>query len=74
MYSPDEVPLPPSFAATHQDLPSHVRWLHTQRDSGKAVKNTQALFACSEREAREAIALNYGAISLARWNRLGLLS
>jgi arylsulfatase A-like enzyme len=28
------------------------------------VKNTQALFACTEREAREAIALNYGSISL----------
>ena len=64
MYSPDEVPLPPSFRAAHRDLPSHVRWLHTQRDTGKAVKNTQALFACSEREAREAIALNYGSISL----------
>ena len=28
------------------------------------VKNTQALFACSEREAREAIALNYRSISM----------
>ncbi|HMH50625.1 MAG TPA: sulfatase-like hydrolase/transferase [Candidatus Acidoferrum sp.] len=64
MYAPEDIPLPPSFAAAHRDLPSHVRWLHTARDSGKAVKNTQALFACSEREAREAIALNYGSISL----------
>jgi arylsulfatase A-like enzyme len=32
------------------------------RDSGRAVKHTQALFACSEREAREAITLNYGSI------------
>src|SRR5690606_9037592 len=29
----------------------------------KAVKHTPALFACSEREAREAIALNYGSIT-----------
>ena len=27
------------------------------------MKHTQALFACSEREAREAITLNYGTIS-----------
>ena len=64
MYPPDEVPLPPSFRAAHRDLPPHVRWLHDRRDSGTAVKNTQALFACSEREAREAIALNYGSISM----------
>ena len=64
LYSPDEVPAPPSFGAAHRALPSHVRWLHAQRDAGQAVKNTQALFACTEREAREAIALNYGSISL----------
>jgi arylsulfatase A-like enzyme len=64
LYSPDEVPPPPSFGAAHRGLPPHVRWLQTERDSGKAVKNTQALFACSEREAREAIALNYGSISM----------
>jgi arylsulfatase A-like enzyme len=64
MYPPEEMPLPPSFAARHRDLPPHVGWLHGQRDAGRAVKNTQALFACTEREAREAIALNYGSISL----------
>ena len=64
MYPPDAVPAPPSFGAPHQGLPPHVRWLYAARDSGKAVKNTQTLFACSEREAREAIALNYGSISL----------
>ena len=64
MYRPDDIPLPPSFGAAHRDLPPHVRWLHDARDAGKAVKHTQALFACSEREAREAIALNYGSISM----------
>src|SRR5205814_8181096 len=44
--------------------PAHMQWLYRQRETGKAVKNTQALFACTEREAREAIALNYGSISL----------
>src|SRR5262245_14516835 len=64
MYSPEDVPAPPSFCAAHRGLPAHVQWLYDQRDSGKAVKHTQALFACSEREAREAIALNYGTISM----------
>jgi arylsulfatase A-like enzyme len=58
--SPDDVPAPASFHAAHTGLPPYVRWLYEMRDSGKAVKHTQALFACSEREAREAIALNYG--------------
>jgi len=48
----------------HRALPSHVRWLHALRDAGQGGEETQALFACTEREAREAIALNYGSISL----------
>ncbi|VCU70405.1 Arylsulfatase [Pigmentiphaga humi] len=40
-----------------------MRWLRRQRDEGKAVKHTAAIFACTEREAREALALNYGSIS-----------
>lgn len=63
MYSPDDVDLPASYRARHTNMPPHLRWCHEMRDSGKAVKNTQALFGCSEREAREAIALNYGTIS-----------
>ncbi len=34
-----------------------------ERDAGRAVKHTPQLFACTEQEAREAIALNYGSIS-----------
>lgn len=64
MYPPEEVELPHSFAAPTDGLPPHVKWLHGQRDQGKAVKHTPMLFAASEREAREAIALNYGLISM----------
>lgn len=62
MYSPDDVELPPSLAGENT-LPPHVQWLRDRRSAGKDVKHTPALFACSEREAREAIALNYGAIT-----------
>jgi arylsulfatase A-like enzyme len=60
---PDDVQAPPSFNAAHQGLPPYVRWLHEMRDTGRAIKHTQALFAATEREAREAIALNYGSIA-----------
>jgi len=63
MYSPEDVPAPPSYHAPHRNLGPHIQWLYARRADGTAVKSTQALFACSEREAREAIALNYGSIS-----------
>lgn len=64
MYDPDDVDLPDSFHASREHLPSPpVAWLREQRDQGNAVKHTPAVFACTEREAREAIALNYGSIS-----------
>jgi len=80
MYDPDEMELPPSFHTGEAPLP-HVEWLYRQRDSGKAVKHTPAIFACTEREAKEALALNYGSITnidhqigrvLAALKRLGL--
>lgn len=62
MYRPEEVALPVSFHDSSEP-PPHVAWLRAQRDRGKAVKHTPAVFACTEREAREAIALNYGSIT-----------
>ena len=81
MYKPEDVELPSSFAAPTDKLPPHVKWLHAERDAGRAVKRTPAMFACSERELREAMALNYGLISfiddcvgqvMARLEALGL--
>ncbi|OLL30794.1 sulfatase [Burkholderia sp. SRS-W-2-2016] len=63
MYAPEDVRLPASFDVAGRALPPHVAWLHAERERGAAVKHTPALFACTEREAREAIALNYGSIS-----------
>jgi arylsulfatase A-like enzyme len=62
MYRPEEVDLPESFHGS-PNPPPHVAWLRAQRDAGEAVKRTPAAFACNEREAREAIALNYGSIT-----------
>jgi len=62
MVGPQDVTVPASFHATHRNPAPHLQWLYARRADGTAVKDTQALFACSEREAREAIALNYGSI------------
>ncbi len=62
MYDPDDMKLPDSFYF-QGPVPPHVQWLYEQRDSGTAVRNTPAIFACNEREAKEALALNYGSIS-----------
>ena len=63
MYRPEDMPLPPSWQQAHDTLPPHVRHLWDARDAGRAVKGTPALYACTEREAREALALTYGSIS-----------
>lgn len=64
MYDPDTVDLPESFHQSNEtNVPPTVRWLYEQRDAGIANKSTPAVFACTEREAREAIALNYGSIT-----------
>ncbi|HEX7008103.1 MAG TPA: sulfatase-like hydrolase/transferase [Alphaproteobacteria bacterium] len=81
MFKPEDMELPPSWRAPDNRWPPHIAWLHAQRDAGKANKTTPALFACTEREAREALALNYGMITmiddavgriLARLEALGL--
>lgn len=63
MYAPGDIELPPSYAAAGKSPPPHVAWLHRQRDAGQAIKHTPAPFACSEREAREAVALNYALVT-----------
>jgi arylsulfatase A-like enzyme len=81
LYDPADMTLPASFKPADNRSPPHLAWLHAQRDAGKALKTTQALFACTEREAREAMALTFGMIAmiddaigrvLAELTRLGL--
>jgi arylsulfatase A-like enzyme len=62
MYRPEDIELPASFYSAAK-APPHVQWLRDKRDDGTAIKHTPAIFACTEREAQEAIALNYGSIS-----------
>jgi arylsulfatase A-like enzyme len=56
--------LPPSFDHGNRPLARPVAWALAQRESGKAVVTEQAAFAVDEREAREAMALSCGMISM----------
>lgn len=61
LFRPEDMALPPSFHS--RTPPPHLRWLREARDAGRAVKNTMGCFAATEREAREAIALNLGGMA-----------
>ncbi len=62
MYDPAEIPLPPSMGS-ERELAPHVRWLMQERRDGKARLDGPRLFAASEREVQEMIALTYGMIT-----------
>jgi len=63
-YSPDDIRLPESFNAPMDLAPPHKRAIHEELVSGKRRTGGSRAIAVSEAEARQAIALNYGAISM----------
>jgi arylsulfatase A-like enzyme len=64
MYHPADVSLPASFHSEENALPPHLVELYKEREAGKSNRNGQRVFAINEREAREAIALTYGMITM----------
>jgi arylsulfatase A-like enzyme len=64
MYRPSDMALPPSFDHGNRPLARSVAWALAQREGGTADTATQAAFAVDEREAREAMALSCGMISM----------
>ena len=64
MYDAADVALSPSFHSAGVKPPPHVEALRRERDEGVGEKRGQAVFACTEREAREATALTYGMIAM----------
>ena len=63
MMRPDDVSLPQTFHADLVDPPPPMQWLHAQRRQNPSFRPGYGCFACTEREAREAIALNYGSLA-----------
>ncbi len=64
MYDPAEMVAPPTCHAPGAGAPPNLRWMHEQRAGGRARTDTPAAFAVDAAEAREAIALTYGMISM----------
>jgi arylsulfatase A-like enzyme len=64
MYRPQDMALPPSFDHGNRSLARPVAWALAQRESSKADTAGQAAFAVDEREAREAMALSCGMITM----------
>jgi arylsulfatase A-like enzyme len=64
MYDSADISLPPSFNVGEHPLPPHLQKLYSEREQGKANRDGQRTFAITEREAREAIALTYGMITM----------
>jgi len=64
MYDPREIPAPETSGDPPENAPPHLRWLHAERAAGQTNLNTPRVIAVREREAREAIALTYGMISM----------
>ena len=64
MYRPDDMTLPDSFHHGNRPPPPHVAHARAERDAGTAVTDMQSAFAVNEREAREAMALTCGMITM----------
>lgn len=64
MYDPDSIPVPDAFDHGNHKLPDRLALLHAEREAGTADRGVQQVIAITEREAREAIALNYGMITM----------
>ena len=64
MYDPDAIKLPASFEAGERPIPPHLQNLYEERAQNRSNRDGQRTFAITAREAREAIALTYGMISM----------
>ncbi len=64
MYKPDQVPVPAAFHHPVDKRPPHLAALHGARDDASRNTEGKTVFACTEDEARAAIAINYGAITM----------
>src|SRR6267142_1809460 len=64
MYDPETIRLASSFHAGERAIPPHLKNLYDERAQNKSNRDGQRTFAIGEREAKEAIALTYGMISM----------
>jgi arylsulfatase A-like enzyme len=63
-YNPDDMPLPASHGATHNAPPPLQKKLQEALENSNRADVRVEAFACTEREAKEAIALTYDMITM----------
>ena len=64
MYDPRTIPLPAAYRANVGAPPPPLAHLIAERDAGQSNRESWMLQAVSEQDAREAIALTYGSITM----------
>jgi arylsulfatase A-like enzyme len=64
MYRPEDIELPASFYAPLDEAPPHKLALHRELAQGERKTGGSRVIAVREDEARQAIALNYGSITM----------
>jgi arylsulfatase A-like enzyme len=64
LYKPDDIPLPPAWGNTHDRTPPHMQHLVKALGTPEAVRDSPVAFAVTAEEAREAMALTYGMITM----------
>lgn len=64
MYRPENIELPASFHASLDEAPPHKLALHRELAQGERKTGGSRVIAVREEEARQAIALNYGSITM----------
>ena len=64
LYQPDDIPLPAAWGNAHAHTPPHMQALMKELGTPEAVRDTPEAFAVTTEEAREAMALTYGMITM----------
>lgn len=64
LFDAADMSLPRSWHQAEHETPPQVRWLRHERDAGRAIRHSPAAYACTEREAREALALSFGMVTM----------
>ena len=64
MYNPDDIDLPPAFYHPESSIPPHLAALHADLNAGRADATGNTVAGVSAEQAKAAIALTYGSITM----------
>ena len=64
MYKPDDIPLPKAFDHPESEIPPHLEFLHKDLQAGRADATGNTVAGVTAEQAKAAIALTYGSITM----------